>query len=74
MHVNQKNEIMRHLAKVVPHFEEYLQYKLQEELKALVVLPTDRVQVSQGRAQLLQELLAELRAASGNSANRTAKP
>lgn len=57
-----------------PQYEQLLEHMLQEELKTLPSVSLDKVQVFQGRALALQELLANLRQAAGITANRTAKP
>ena len=66
-------EILRKVIQFVPQYEKVLERKLSEELKDLPHRGLDKVQTSQGRCLVLQELLAEMDA-SGNSANRTAKP
>lgn len=67
-------DILRRLYQAVPQFEQLLEFRLQEELKDLPHRGMDKVQVSQGRALVLQELLAQIRHAAGITANRTAKP
>ena len=67
-------DILRRLVQNVPQFEYYLEQKLQAELSGLPNASLDKVQVFQGRCLLLQELLREVRHASGPMANRTAKP
>lgn len=74
MQIAEKHEILRVLVRAVPQFEQLLEEKLQEELKDLPSISADKVQVYQGRAKMLQELLAEIQHFSGTTANRTAKP
>lgn len=57
-----------------PQFDYLLESQLQEALKDLPSVSLDKVQVYQGRCLAMQDFLAELRAAAGITANRTAKP
>lgn len=68
------NEIMRKVHMHVPQYEQLLAHMLQEALNDLPSAGLDKVQIFQGRAKLLQELLVDLRHAAGITANRTAKP
>lgn len=74
MLTSEKHEILRALVKSVPQFEYLLEGMLQEELNGLPSKSVDKVQLHQGRAKVLQELLAEIQHFSGTTANRTAKP
>lgn len=67
-------EILQRVAVQVPLYIKLLEDRLQVELQDLPSANLDKVQVFQGRCKAIQELLSELRAASGVSANRTAKP
>ena len=58
-------KILERVIERVPQYRELLERKLQEELKGLPSVALDKVQVFQGRAKLLQELLAEFVAISG---------
>ena len=58
-------KILERVIERVPQYRELLERKLQEELKGLPSVASDKVQVFQGRAKLLQELLAEFVAISG---------
>lgn len=68
----EKQEILKRTYS--PQYEQFLEEMLQEELKNLPSVSLDKVQIFQGRALVLQGLLAELRRAAGVTANRTAKP
>lgn len=58
-------ELLARVHQYVPKFEKFLEEKLQIEMKSLVMHPLDKVQITQGKCVLLQELLAELRTSAG---------
>ena len=57
-----------------PQLEQFLEAQLLEALRDLPYVSMDKVQIYQGRCLAMQDFLAELRAAAGIPANRTAKP
>lgn len=67
-------DLLRRVYQYTPQLEQLLEFRLQEELNDLPNISLDKVQIFQGRALALRELLADLRHASGVMANRTAKP
>jgi hypothetical protein len=71
---SEAQEIMQRVAIQNPQFIKLLEVRLNNELQDLPSANADKVQVFQGRCKAIQELLSELRTASGVSANRTAKP
>lgn len=67
-------ETLQRVHAYVPQFEKFLESKLQTMLSDLPSMNSEKVQVFQGRCLALQELLGEIKAAPGVSANRIAKP
>lgn len=67
-------ELLQRINVQFPQFIKLLERRLNNDLSDLPSRGLDKVQVSQGRCLMLQELLADFKAASGISANRTAKP
>lgn len=61
MPLNDKQKVFERVAKNIPQFEKLLGEMLQEELLSLPSTPLDKVQLIQGRALLLQELLREFK-------------
>lgn len=59
--MTEKQQVFGRVLKGVPQFEKLLSDMLQEELLSLPNTPLDKVQVVQGRALLLQELLREFK-------------
>lgn len=67
-------DMLRRLNQHVPHYEKYLEAKLQLALNGLPHVSVDKVQLFQGHAIALKELLAELRACGPDGKSQSAKP
>lgn len=65
--------ILESVVERCPRYIKYLEQKLQQELNDLPSVSPDKVQIFQGRAKFMQELLAEFEGL-GSKANRNAKP
>ena len=70
----QDKDTLQRVYQLVPKFQALIENRLSKELNGLPSASSDKVQIFQGRCLILQELLADLEAASGVMANRTAKP
>lgn len=70
----ENRDMLRRLNQHVPHYEKYLEAKLQAILDSLPHVNVDKVQVFQGNAIALKDLLAELRACGPDGKSQTAKP
>ncbi len=67
-------DTLRRLNQHVPQYEKYLKQKLDGFLNDLPHMNVDKIQLFQGRCQMLQELLADLEAYGPNGRSHPAKP
>lgn len=67
-------DALRRLHQHVPQYEKYLEAKLEYFLKDLPHMNVDKIQIFQGRCQMLQELLADLEALGPHGKSQPAKP
>lgn len=70
----EQKDTLRRLNQHVPQFEKLLEEKLKTLLSDLPHMNVDKIQISQGRCLMLQELLADIQACGPNGKSQPAKP